>query len=425
LRRLLTISAAILLSAPSLASASDLDQFGIGARPISLGGAFTALATNWTAPYYNPAGLALVKAPTMGGGYSYADYNLELDTESGNGQLEHDAERAGPLSAFWGGFATRLSLDPASVLSRIGVGLAAFIPARHTLTQDVETAPGEPRFFLYGHGRDRLCMLPAIGIRLPLGPLEATQTLAIGAGVNVLYNTKGEQVFNLGGTTGSAVSARLHTDYNVAPHVGVYYWPIEWLSLGLTWRGEISSGSHVNVVIDLTGGGTSAVPLDLKWVTLFQPHQVQLGMAVDPTEALTISLDLTWNGWSGFEDPFVTVGTLVAQTDPRFRDTIVPRLGVEWEVAPDAAVRFGYFFEPSPIPDQKGATNLIDLDKHVLSLGLGYTYETLAFDAFIQWHHLMPEKVRKDDPANSGGVGASYEASGEVFNFGLGITVTL
>ena len=40
----------------------DVMTVGVGARAISMGGAFTAVADDATAPYYNPAGLALIKA---------------------------------------------------------------------------------------------------------------------------------------------------------------------------------------------------------------------------------------------------------------------------------------------------------------------------------------------------------------------------
>lgn len=437
------VALALAVAAP--ARASDMDQYGLGARPISLGNAMTAVATDWTAAYYNPAGLALGRTPTVGAGFSYADDHLDYDAETVDPAVERRAERVGPLSAITGGVSATLGA-PGSLLNRVGLGFAAFVPTRHILSLDVETAPGEPEFFLYGARRDRLTMVPAIAFRIPLGDLEKTQSLAIGVAANVLANASGQQTFNLGPTPSSAVTARIDADYTMAPNFGVFYWPLPWLSVGVAYRGEISLGADIDVSIDLTGSGTAAIPLDLRFVSLFQPQQVQAGIALDPLEGLTVALDVTWNDWSSFEDPFITVGTVIGQVPPNFHDTVVPRVGVEVEPLESLALRLGYFFEPSPIPKQRGELNLADADKHVLAFGAGYTYWTtrdagvreggaageapepyapVSIDVFFQWHHLVGERVAKDDPANSGGVGSFYEASGEVFNVGVTFTFRL
>ncbi|MCA9563669.1 MAG: hypothetical protein KC561_09285, partial [Myxococcales bacterium] len=56
----LTLAALLgtLCALASPATADPLDAFGSGARAISLGGAFTGLADDSSANYYNPAGLA-------------------------------------------------------------------------------------------------------------------------------------------------------------------------------------------------------------------------------------------------------------------------------------------------------------------------------------------------------------------------------
>jgi len=54
--------AAALLCAPAHAAFDDL---GAGARAPGMGGAFTAIADDVYAIYYNPAGLALLDRPTM------------------------------------------------------------------------------------------------------------------------------------------------------------------------------------------------------------------------------------------------------------------------------------------------------------------------------------------------------------------------
>jgi long-chain fatty acid transport protein len=432
--RAIAAAALAAFAAAAPARATDIDQFGFGPRPIAMGGAYTALATDWTAPFYNPAGLALGRTIGVGAAFGYTAYDLDFKSEAGGPDLDRRVARNGPLGSISFGFGTTLGA-PETFLGRFGAGIAMFLPTRHALTVDWVSAPAEPQFFLYGVRQDRLQFLPALSFRVPLGAYEATERLAIGVGANSLVNLKGQQTFTLADSAASQVKTRVEANYNLAPNFGIFYWPVDWLSVGVAYRGELSLGSKIDVIIDLTGGGASDFPLDLESVSFFEPEQVQGGIALDPVDWLTLSLDITWKDWSSFHDPFLTVGEVVAQVEPHFKDTITPRFGAEAEPYPNLALRLGYYFQPTPIPRQSGATTLVDLDKHVFSVGAGYTIDTtrptgetwrpLSLDVYFQWQHLVGERVEKDGPTGAGGVGAWYEAGGDIFSFGAGVTVRL
>lgn len=431
-------AAVALIAAP--AAASDLDQFGFGARPISMGGAFTALATDFTAAYYNPAGLAISGGKDVGAGFSYAGYMLHFKGD--DGRFDRSTERQQPLSAFTLGVAGSLDADRESFFNRIALGLGLFFPARQIVGAEAQTGPGRPEFFLYGARRDKVGILPAVALRiLPIGGID--QTLAIGAGATILADINGDFTFNLATAPASSVSTKLKLTYDVAPNVGIFWWPADWLSLGATYRGALGLKAQFDVVIDLDGDGVSDFPLDLEAITLYQPQQVAVGFAVDPAPWLTLALDVTWYNWSKFEDPFITIEPIVGQTDPNFKDIFVPRVGIELEPLGGLALRAGYFYEPSPVPKQDGKTTLVDNDKHVISFGVGWTYVTtedryrreeeevkvekvearpFSIDLFFQWHHFVEQKVEKDDPSTSP-VGASFRAGGDIFNGGFQVTL--
>lgn len=433
-------AAAALLARP--ARASDLDQFGFGARPIAMGNAFTALATDYTGAYYNPGALGAAEGHSFGAGFSYATYSL--DFKGANPQFDRATSKQDALSAFTIGVSGPLLGDRDSFLNRFVPGVALFFPANQIVGADIQTGPGRPEYFLYGSRRDKISVLPALGFRI-LGGGPDEQTLSIGVGATILADLNGKFTFDLSSAPNSSVSTNLKLKWDAAPNFGIFYWPLDWLSMGLAYRGELALKANLKVQIDLTGSGSNDFPLDLEAVTLFQPQQIAGGFAIDPASWLTLSFDLTWANWSAFKDPFITIRPIVAQTDPHFKDTITPRMGVEVEPTKGLAFRAGYYYQPTPIPQQRGATNLIDLDKHVLSFGVGWTYWTprdrvrregekldiitedknpFSVDLFFQWHHLVGESVQKDDPATSA-VGASYRASGEIFNFGLQITLRL
>ena len=112
---------------------------------------------------------------------------------------------------------------------------------------------------------------------------------------------------------------------------------------------------------------------------------------------------------------------------PNFRDRLVPRLGAEYQMEMSEAIempwRAGYAYERSPVPDQRGVTNFVDSDRHVLSAGVGLRLlrplaelpGELRIDAHVQWS-ILPERVtRKDNPADFVG---DFHAGGSILALG-------
>ncbi len=440
----LGIAAAIILTIAAGRAAeatTDLDQFGFGARPIAMGGAFTALASDFTATYYNPAGLTSSRSTASGLGFSYADHNLEFSSESGT--FDEDVERVEDLSAFTLGVSSTFG-KPGTFLSRIGLGSGLFLPTRQIVGAEGETPPGEPDFFFYGNRYSKISILPAAAFKI-LDDDFGGQFLSIGAGAILLADLDGKFKFNVGSSPSSSVEVEQELGYDAAPTVGIHYWPVWWLSFGLAYRGELSLKADIDTIIDLDNDPNNAPDfvLKLETVQLFVPDQVQGGFAVDPVEWLTVAVDVTWKRWSSFKDPFITIDPGVTQVDPDFDDTFTPRLGVEAEVLDGFTARFGYYYQPTPVPEQDGETTIVDNDKHVVSFGAGYAYWTteeelardeggeivatdrdvnpFTIDVFLQWHSFVDQDFDKEDPADPA-VGVGFDSGGSILN--LGFTAT-
>lgn len=434
----------VLFALPGGALASNLDQFGVGARGMALGSAVAATTTSWDAAYYNPGGLGMALENTLVGGFSYADYSLKFKTEQRTAKQDNDTERQTPLSAYTLGFSTKLSDDPDDLLARAGFGFLLWTPTRQVFGIEMQTSPGQPQYFLLGGRRDKIAVLPGVGIRiLPASATDEGVQLGIGFGVTFLADLKGDFIFDLSNNAVTDVNVHQTLAFDMSPNVGLYCMPTPWLSLGLVYRGKLSLKADIAVVIDLDGDGVGDFPLDMEAVALFQPDQIVAGMAIDPIDHLTLSFDLTFQRWSAFKDPFSTIAPIIGQTDPHFKDVVIPRFGLEYWASEAVALRAGYYFQPSPIPDQHGATNLIELDKHVFSLGAGYTIwryvevfermgntivaiekeqRPVSVDIFLQWHAHENVTVHKNDPNTSGGVGNFYRAGGSIWNAGMQVT---
>lgn len=414
------------------AEAGNFDEFGFGARASALGGAYTAFASGPEASYYNPGGLILSRHFNVLAGFSFADYQLELDSQAG---LSDDrAERIDDLSAYSLGISTTVPFlgEP----DRFGLGLAFFLPTRRVVTVSSRAPTSQPEFAQYGVRQDRLQAHLATAVKV-------TDWLFAGAGLQIFADADGRaDVDTLGGIGASEFELDLAGD--VAPVVGLYIWPVENLSFGLTYRGEISLKLDFNVT---AFGAIPAVRLEA--ITLFSPDQFALGMAYNPTDDLFLLFDITYFVWSSLEDPFLTNNGNIEKLE--FEDTIIPRFGVEYHID-DLALRAGYFFRPSPVPEQDGSRNLIDSSKHVFTFGAGYSFYAddiftakkqgdhsdelrvsdtkgekareeqvkTSINAFMQIHWHPSQSVDKNvPPAVNDPVGAEFESGGTIINFGL------
>ncbi|MCI0636500.1 MAG: outer membrane protein transport protein [Actinobacteria bacterium] len=449
--------AGLILGAAPARAHTDLDTFGFGGRAPALGGAYTALASDYTATYYNPAGLVGTRDGSFGAGFSFADYGLEFDPDGGTASSD-DTERIEDLSALSFGV-TKTFGQPGTFANRVSLGIGIFLPTRKVVGATVTTAPGEPRFFMYGEQRDKIAILPAAAFKIYEG--EDGHTLSIGAGLSALADIDGRFEINVFGNARPFVVEQ-ELEYDAAPIVGLFWWPLPWLSFGAAYRGELSLKAQIETPIDLDGDPATApdVQLDLEAITLFSPQQVQVGFAIDPLvpfdptlDWLTISVDVTYVAWSDFDDPFLVVdaggGAGSAQVDPDFDDIFIPRLGIEIAPIKYLAVRLGYFFQPTPVPDQDvtGAneTNILDADKHVVSFGVGIyvwserdevetgengektvktvPYTPFSVDLFVQYHILESTRTDKapnpEDGSFSPIVGTGYDVEGSILNVGV------
>ncbi|OGR84263.1 MAG: hypothetical protein A2902_05170 [Elusimicrobia bacterium RIFCSPLOWO2_01_FULL_64_13] len=86
-RPLRTAALAFLLAGSAMPARAAFEQIGAGARPIGMASAFTAVADDAHAVYYNPAGLAQVRRGEMTAGYGKLFAGLKDNSNLGSGFL--------------------------------------------------------------------------------------------------------------------------------------------------------------------------------------------------------------------------------------------------------------------------------------------------------------------------------------------------
>jgi long-chain fatty acid transport protein len=426
--------AAALLVAPAV-RANPIDAFGFGARSPAMAGAGTAAARDGAANYYNPAALAVGDDVRIDLGYQLAVPRLSLN----GGAQDVDDTR---------GFAVGIAVPGNVAGLPVAFGVALLLPDERlvrtrTLPQD------RPRWMYYDNRPQRLFLSTNVALRLG-------DDLHVGGGVSIMSRTQG--AVDLSGRVGFPVAedSELFLDIDVKlravryPQAGILWRARPWLELGLTYRGgfvlEIDQrfavrgdlGPEGSPIIEDAFFSLRAMALDL-----FQPTQVALGVSARLGPRLTVTGDLTYQRWSAYENPaakieieydlqelddFVVIPAQLPLEEADFHDILVPRLGVEVLAAggrrASLFARAGYAYEPSPAPEQRGATNFVDNDKHTVSLGAGLEVHGLGavlprpfdVDLFVALG-LLPERLHHKrsvlDPVGD------YASRGTVLSAGL------
>ncbi len=440
----LVASASALLYSMS-ARANPLDMYGFGARNVAMASAMSAAANDGAANYYNPAGLLLARSTRIDIGYQYA-----VNTLLSNG---HD-NQVDPVH----GLSAAMVLPSRVFGLPFAFGFALYLPDDR-LARSRLLAQQQPRWELYENRVQRLYF----AANLAFAPVP---WLRFGGGVSYIASTRGRLAVSgeidvarpANSVLQHSIDADVYTVYY--PQAGVQVDVLPNLTFGIVYRGEFTFRLDLDANVDVLGvtgnprdpanRDTPRYPgtirLSERAATAFLPAQGVLGAAWTPIPALTLVADLTYVNWSRYVNPTANLDVTVrfdippalniqapvvprpdVVQEPRFRDTLVPRFGVEWRRPVrihELALRAGYRYDASPVPEQVAReTNFMDSTRHVLSAGAGMRFQlpgsstrSLRADIVFDLQILEPRTVRKDDPADIVG---DYRLSGYVTNIGV------
>lgn len=139
------------------------------------------------------------------------------------------------------------------------------------------------------------------------------------------------------------------------------------------------SGSSYNAVF---GGSSYSTAAEAE---LILPQQVSLGYTYKYSEDLLFNFGVDWVNWSSLKQEVVsfpeeTDATRLAvlrtaTTIPHdYKNVYSFKFGGEYMYTPDLALRVGYYFNQSPIPDETYDTTVPDADVHGINAGFGYRF---------------------------------------------------
>jgi len=393
IRRILVCGAALLcLSGFVLANGFNLN--GLGSRAVAMGGAFVGLADDFSAVYWNPAGIAFFKEKTVGlYGFDVVPkqtYTLSLGNA---GLVDSETES----KHYLGGLATYIH----PVNENLVVGIGIFTPS------GLGAEWNGVDFALLSGGNATLDWRSQVGVVSfsPVLAYKINDKIAVGVSLNINYG-----MFDLAKWAGAKAQ-----DIPIPPYsllldlgqedvsmkgwgygagIGVLVKPSDTFSAGLSiktpYTVKLNGDAEISGFTGLGLNATSEIDADLTF-----PLWVAGGIAAKPIEGLTLSADLQWTQWSkvdvvklNFTDPVWTnlLGESGDDEIPfRWKDAMQIRIGAEYMLPNGLAIRGGYYNDPSPTPDKTMNVLLPSYDFNAITLGVGYGVNGLRFDAGVEF----------------------------------------
>ena len=217
----------------------------------------------------------------------------------------------------------------------------------------------------------------------PTVAYQVTPGLSVAAGIRIAdAGAEFEQKFNIG--LGES-KVRVH-DLDAHPigwNVGLLYHLKEIsTSVGLQFRSELQA--KFNGDADFTGPSAVFGPTARFHTSIKFPPQLILGVSTKAIPRWTINADIEWEGWR-------TVGSIPKSFDGAasalnsrglrlWENSYVFRLGAEYAATERIALRGGFFYDQTPIPDNTFDPTIPNADLYALTIGAGYKWQATSVD---------------------------------------------
>jgi long-chain fatty acid transport protein len=378
----------VVLLAASESHAGLLQTFGIGANATSQGEAVVAHANDPFAVYYNPAGLTLIKKPVVTTGVMIYDAKVKItdfkltssltgakNYNSGPGDFESDCD---PILNPNMGFAMPIN-------EKWSFGIAAYAPYGLHLEWEKDYTKNPGALYAWESKYARTVVTPGFGYKI-------SDKLSVGFGLSL-----GKSISDAGKTipidpaNPTYLKLESEDDFNWSFNVGIMYRPIDQISLGLTYRSRTDADFEGDVLMN--GNKASKVKMDYD-----HPECVQAGVRYFANKDLSVEFDMIWTRWGILdeqveESPIFQPGG-AAHHDRDWTNEIQYKVGLEWKVTDSFALRTGYTYDPTPVPNSTFDLGWPDTDRNVYNLGFGWDItERWHIDGVIQ--HVRSTSVRK------------------------------
>jgi long-chain fatty acid transport protein len=366
----------------------------MGCRAISMGGAFSGVADDPSAIFFNPAGIVFQKQNfnlSIDGFYVWPTHEYTLPTGK-KAQSKYNS----PLPQI---FMTYRMSD------KVTLGFGVFVPYAGGGVDWKKEELGTPFKSTLG-----------IYSLTPSLAYQVSEKLSLGFVLNFYRGVLSvdTEMGSFGPMSeeenGSALSAGF----------GLMYKPTEKIGLGFSLRGpatlKISGTTSINF-------GTMKLDLDSD-TTFNLPWDLEVGFSYRFTESFLFSTSAEYTMWSTLDKVKKTIKDVPLSGDMNvdevmdFENILILRAGFEYLLPQGVFLRAGVGLDQSATPDSALNINNIDVDKVTLLGGIGYKAGKMQIDAAYAYA-LGKERQRK---FASFGLPLIEKYNLNVFILGIGVT---
>lgn len=392
----------------SMTFANGLNLNSMGARAIAMGGAFVGLADDYSAVFWNPAGIAQFKQKTFG---------FSGDDIIPSGTYKFDFVH--PV------YGTAINVDAKSVTKHYLAGIAAYYhPVSENLVAGIavytpsglgaEWAGTDFAPLSYGTAYEWMSKIGVVTVS-PVLAYKISEQVYIGATLNINYG-----MFDISTHAGGAEAINPYTGqlmiwdfgqqtmelsgWGYGATFGILVKPSEMFSMGATFRtptklkfkgdATISKFNALATiprtpVFGATIPTTSEVEGEVTW-----PMWICGGIAFKPVKNLTLTADVQYTNWKKidvieFEFTEPLWQTIMAESEGNkmemeWKDATQFRFGAEY-VINNFALRGGYYIDPAPAPDKTMNVLVPNYDFNVVTFGFGYSLEGFHLDLALEY----------------------------------------
>lgn len=378
----------------SMALANGLNLNSLGTKALTMGGAFVGLADDFSAIYWNPAGIAQFDRKYIG------FYGTDI-IPSGSYTMTVVDPVFGPITVVnaetqFTHYLSGMAAYYHPLSDRLVFGLGVYIPsglgASWNGADFANISMGETYDWMSKVGI--ITFAPALAVKV-------NEKLYLGAALNVNYG-----MFDIAMHAGAVANPapppdevdlgqyeESMTGWGYGATFGVLLRLSEMFSLGATFRTQstvkFSGEASISNLSFLGWSDTSKVEREVTW-----PVWLAGGAAFKPMENLTLTADVQWTQWSKidvmettFVDPVWAAMMEASGDDKRplhWKDALQIRFGAEYRTK-SIVLRGGYYWDPSQAPDRTMNVLLPSYDFHVATLGFGYSLNGIHLDFGIEY----------------------------------------
>ncbi|MEE9553654.1 MAG: outer membrane protein transport protein [candidate division Zixibacteria bacterium] len=430
---------------------------GVGSKAIGMGGAFRGLADDWSAAYWNPAGLTQLEQSEITGMGVFLNPRIQytpsityggVEVGYRNGDIRYPNDKTLFIPDV-GGFFKLENVEG------ITAGLAIFVPnglsSEWDLFNPSRSMDIRVPYPWYDHKSDlkvidfhptvaksfmddRLSL--GLGISLQHGSIIFKKTVltpsgipiphenllldieidgdgwGYGANFGVLYKLSDKLQFGLSGRTGTTLKME-----GIASHE-LYVFDNDELKDILIANKEASGASPAEIaLLRLLFGTDNLTSEPDATADVTTPADFGFGLAFKPTEKLTFSGEVAYTQWSALDSILIELDGVdpigqPAEDSPimlNWENTLRFSFGAEYWAADPLAIRLGYYFDPSPIPDETFSPLIPDLgDKHSLNLGTALLFSDFELSYNFEYISFADREITDLTDANGDGLFDNY-----------------